>query len=153
MANQKLNPELPLLNLKDMATEANKIPDNPWEYPNGIEDVVVLVLDRASVSFESHDNISTACDNVKIKSDPRVLAVACLQGDGEIYNSARRCNDFNSRLREKTFLAFKALIGSMGIYPFKRIWALTTPFSWRGEDDVELKPQELNDDFQPVESG
>jgi hypothetical protein len=139
----QLNPELPFKSLSELVKEANNLPIEPYEYDVKTRDVVVLVLDRASVEFEHDDHPEVGgsaldYETLRIKSNPHILAVAALDRNGVVHNAQRRIGDFPNRIQQKALLAFKALIGSFGIYPFKRIWALTTPLSWRDESDIDL---------------
>jgi len=144
MNEPKLNYELPYLHIKSLLSEANAMSNTP--YDEGLEDdIVVLVLKRSSVEFQDPERSMVDYENITIKTNPEILAVATMENDGTIRNAARRLGDFPPRLKQKTLLAFKALIGSLGIYPFKRIWALTTPLSWRDESDLDFKLKETGD--------
>lgn len=115
--------------LKKLIEEANALPTEPWESGYIPQDVVVLVIDRASIEF-THDKSCLDYERIEIKRNPHILAVACTEGR----NAQRALREFPQRLQQKAMLAFKMLIGSFGIYPFQRIWNLTVPESWRNQE-------------------
>lgn len=122
----------PSLNMVDLIEEANNLPVEPYEKGYVPKDVVILVIDRASIEFEGDPTILDY-ERIKIKENPYILAVADTNGR----NAYRILAEFPQRLQQKAMLAFKVLIGTFGIYPFKRIWALTVPKSWRSEEDID----------------
>ena len=143
----KLNENLPFLRLDAFLDEAVKIKE-PFEDDNLPEDVMVLVVDRKHVRIvEGNGDWGLGLGNVRVIVDENahVLALASTKTEDGVcsfeYNAHRRLSDFPSRLQRKTMVLFKALIGGFGIYPFKRIWAMTVPLGWRGEMDIEL-PEE-----------
>ena len=142
MAKPKINDKLPLLSLSVLRKEANEMPIEPYEEGYVAKDVVVLVLDRASVEFLDADPTCIDYERIKIKENPLILAVACTEEDGRFRNSHIRLGSFPNRLRQKAMITFKALIGSFGCFQFKRIWALTTPLPWRDEMDIDVIPTE-----------
>lgn len=125
--------KLPYVRMQELIEEANNLPVEPYEKGYVPKDVVVLVIDRASIEFEDDDPTALDYERIKIKANPYILAVADTNGR----NAYRILANFPQRIQQKAMLAFKALIGTFGVYPFKRIWALTTPESWRSEEDVD----------------
>ena len=128
-----------LVHITAMIAEANNLPKEPWESGYIPQDVVVLVIDRASVEFDCEPTLLDY-ERVRIKENPYILAIAGVTQDGVIRNSHRALCRFPQRLQQKAMLAFKMLIGDFGVYAFKRIWALTVPESWRNEADVDPTP-------------
>lgn len=127
-----MNTKLPNIRFQELIQEANDILPEPYENGYIPKDVVVLIIDRASIEFEG-DPSALDYERIKIKDNPYILAVADTNGR----NACRIPSNFPNRIQQKALLAFKMLIGYMGIYPFKRIWALTVPESWRSEEDVD----------------
>jgi hypothetical protein len=125
---------LPLVPMRKLVEEANNLPVEPYERDYVPRDVVVLVIDRASIEFQDEDASCLDYERIRIKPNPHILAVASTDG---VRNSYRILAHFPQRIQQKALLAFRLLIGSFGIYPFKRIWALTVPESWRGEDGID----------------
>ena len=140
MTKIQLNPDLPLVSLKELLQEVNKMPDGENHAPD--DGIVVLVLRRSSVIFSDENDEQKGgindIERISIKPNPEIIALASMENDGTIRQSHRSWYHFSDRTKQKTCLALKTIIGSaVGIYPFKRIWALTTPLGWRSEEDVE----------------
>ena len=136
-----LNSNLPLLSIKELLQKANTMPNGENHAPD--DGIVVLVLRRSSVIFTDENDEQKAgifdIDQISIKPNPEIIALASMENDGTIRQSHRSWYHFSDRTKQKTCLALKTIIGSaVGIHPFKRIWALTTPLSWRSEKDVEV---------------
>ena len=138
----KLNKNLPLLHLRDLLAESNDMP-NPEGY--AIDDgIVVLVLKRSSVSFpededeESPTSWLSGIPVISIKPNPEILAIVSVDNTGKIDIGKQPWSYFSDRIKQKISIALKAIIGLIGVYQFKRVWALTTPLSWRGESDIEI---------------
>jgi hypothetical protein len=136
-----LNSKLPLLSAKELLQETNKMPHGENHAPD--DGVVVLVLKRSSVTFLDENDKEKGgffdIDQISIKPNPEIIALASMENDGTIRQSHKTWYHFSDRIKQKTCLALITIIGSaVGIHPFKRIWALTTPLSWRSEEDIEV---------------
>lgn len=150
MSKPKLVVDLPLLRPDVFFTEAAaQLKEHPYPLDKVPQDLVVLVVDRKDVEFLPGPSDPFKGDwglglgNVKVRVSPDAYVVALastITEDGECaleHNAHRTWQNFPDGLRTKIFILFKCLIGSMGIYPFKRIWALTVPSSWRDESGIE----------------
>src|SRR5581483_3365075 len=98
MSEPKLKPDLPFRSLRELHEEANNLPMEPYEDGRNPDDVVVLVIDRASVEFEDEEPCALDYERIRIKPNPRILAVASLERDGTVRNAQRRLADFPQRL-------------------------------------------------------
>lgn len=117
--------------IEELIAEADQLPKERYETGYIPEDVVVLVIDRASIEFNFEPN-AMDYTGLRIKDNPYILAVAGFKGD-EIRQAHRPLREFPNRLMQKAMLGFKMLIGGFGIYAFQRIWNLTVPESWRNQ--------------------
>lgn len=154
MSKPKLVADLPLLRTEQFMQEAEaQFKEHP--YPVDVRDVVVLVIDRKDVEIvprsvprpgtdEWNDrSYGLGLNNLKVTISPnaRVLALAStttIDGESDLeFNAHRTWSSFPDGLRTKCFACIRTIIGSLGMYPFKRIWALTTPLPWRDESGIE----------------
>lgn len=130
--------------LDDLLKEADNEINYDGQPPNKINPVLVVLNrdDIASIGNHTYPN------TIELKKTVTpVLAIATFGKREYVDDQGEECYEptvnYHQRLHNglayRIMLAMKMLIGSMGIYPFKKIFFRTVPQCWT-QDDISDKP-------------